>query len=132
MSRARGNRLQNALAAYLTAWWPHAESAGAGRQGTDVLGTPGVVWECKTAVDFKRDFRPNEWVRQSKTHITSGPPAPHPVPVVVYFPPGVGESNAMHALAIVPLHVLMQLLMQAGYTPSPDNMERIGTKANAS
>lgn len=126
MTRARGNRLQNALADYLTGWWAHAESAGAGRQGTDVLGTPGVVWECKTASDFKRDFRPAAWVAQAKTHAlcnckTMCAPGcdgdSGNVPVVVYFPPGIGAQNTGSALAIVPLHVLMQLLMQAGYAP---------------
>jgi len=39
MSDARGRALQNALAAYLTRWWPHAESAGAGRPGKDAVMT---------------------------------------------------------------------------------------------
>ena len=122
MSRARGNVLQNALARYLTSWWPHAESAGAGRQGSDVLGTPGVVWECKTAYDFKRDFRPASWIEQSKTHASARSSRPlemldllPSVPVVVYFPPGLGEANTGNALAIVPLHVQVQLLREAGY-----------------
>lgn len=120
MSRARGNALQNALAAYLRQWWPHAESAGAGRQGNDVPGTPGVVWECKTASDFKRDFRPAAWVTQSKGHQQDNDMGAswHPVPVVVYFPPGIGALNTAHAMAIMPLHVLMQLLEQAEYTPA--------------
>jgi hypothetical protein len=123
VTRARGNRLQNALAAYLTRWWQHAESAGAGRNGTDVLGTPGVVWECKTASDFKRDFRPAAWVAQAKQHAwASGACGTENVPVVVYFPPGIGEKNTDSALAIVPMHVLMQLLMQAGYTPSREEI----------
>ena len=118
MSRARGNVLQNALARYLAVWWPHAESAGAGRNGSDVLGTPGVVWECKTAYDFKRDFRAAEWVKQAKAHVlahTTLGELPGPVPIVVYFPPGIGEANTGNALAIVPLHVQVQLLREAGY-----------------
>ena len=111
MTRQRGNRLQNALAAYLTRWFPYAESAGAGRNGTDVLGTPGIAWECKTAVEFKRDFRPAAWVAQSAGHLK----APGDVPVVVYFPPEVGAARADHAMAIVPMHVLMHLLTAAGY-----------------
>jgi hypothetical protein len=128
MSRARGNRLQNALAGWLRAWWPHAESAGAGRQGTDVLGTPGVVWECKTASEFKRDFRPAQWVAQARQHAHKTMPSVHgtivheDVPVVVYFPPGIGEANVDAALAIVPMHVLMQLLTQAGYTPAQEGI----------
>lgn len=116
MSRARGNHLQNALAAYLSQWWPHAESAGGGRNGTDVLGTPGVVWECKTAADFKRDFRPAAWVTQAAGHGITGD-----VPVVVYFPPGIGAANTRHAMTIVPLHVLMRLLMDGAYAPLPEN-----------
>ena len=114
MTRQRGNRLQNALAAYLRGWWPNAESAGAGRNGTDILGTPGVAWECKTAAEFKRDFRPAAWVAQSKMHADGYDAA---VPVVVYFPPGLGELSTMHAMAIVPLHVLMQILTEGKYTP---------------
>ena len=121
MTRARGNVLQNALARYLAEnGWPDAESAGAGRQGTDVLGTPGIVWECKTAYDFKRDFRPAAWVEQSKRHATGlrheGELIVAPeLPFVVYFPPGIGEANTGNALAIVPLHVQVQLLREAGY-----------------
>jgi hypothetical protein len=118
--------LQNALAAYLTRWWEHAESAGAGRNGTDVLGTPGVAWECKTAVDFKRDFRPAQWVAQAKSHAVlhaewvefgADPDLEPPVSAVVYFPPGIGKENTGNAMAIVPLHVLMRVLQEAGYTP---------------
>lgn len=121
MSRARGNVLQNALARYLTSWWPHAESAGAGRNGSDVLGTPGVVWECKTAYDFKRDFRPAAWIKQAAGHAeecdcTQPQPCTHSqIPLVVYFPAGIGEANTGNALAIVPLHVQVQLLREAGY-----------------
>lgn len=120
MSRARGNRLQNALAAYLTRWWPHAESAGSGRNGTDVLGTPGVVWECKTANDFKRDFRPAAWVAQAAGHARPGD-----IPAVVYFAPGIGNANTGNALTIVPLHVLMRVLVEAGYAPAEVVAEEI-------
>lgn len=117
MTRARGNLLQNALAAHLAGHgWPSAESAGAGRQGTDVLGTPGVAWECKTAVNFKTDFKPTMWVEQSKRHAARG----GELPVTVYFPPGVGAMSVDHTLAIVPLHVLMHLLREAGYCPAPE------------
>lgn len=111
MSDARGRALQNALAVYLGQWWEHAESVGSGRQGTDIKGTPGVVWECKTARRFKEDFKPTMWVAQSKGHGDGDD-----VPVSVYFPNGVGAASVAHALAIMPMHVLMQLLKEAGYT----------------
>jgi hypothetical protein len=126
VTRARGNVLQNALAAYLARWWVNAESVGAGRQGTDVTGTPGVAWECKTASEFKRDFRPAQWVQQSIDHAQRIPvkfrgETTHPawsVPVVVYFPPGIGAARTEHAMAIMPMHVLMRLLREAQYTPA--------------
>src|SRR5271168_5002627 len=79
VSRDRGIRLQNALARYLAGWWPSAESAGSGRPGTDVLGTPGIAWENKTA----REFRPGEWVRQARAHAATAAARRLPLPVVV-------------------------------------------------
>lgn len=109
MSHDRGLRLQNALAAYLRAWWPLAESAGAGRGGTDVTNTPGVVWESKTA----REFKPTAFVRQAKAAAA----AEAALPVVVYWPDGCGAGSAAQALAIVPLESLMKVLEEAQYTP---------------
>jgi len=156
MSRNRGLNLQNGLARYLQSWWPSAESAGAGRPGTDILGTPGVVWENKTADEFS----PLAFVRQAQAHAKpklcpegcgcrqgtedadakecgcNGPccgpadgqehaewysqwygqhPLPDGIPVVVYWPRGVGEVNAGNTLAIVPLKVMVRLLKEAGY-----------------
>jgi hypothetical protein len=113
MSRARGNDLQNQLAKYLQKWFPHAESAGAGRNGTDVLGTPGIAWENKTAIDFRRDFRPLAWVAQARMNAGS-----NDVPVVVYWPRGVGAKSADQAMAILPMGQLMRVLEQAGYAPA--------------
>jgi len=110
MSRERGVSLQLALARYLARWWPSAESAGSGRQGTDVTGTPGVVWENKTAVDFKADFKPTMWVRQALGHGKPGD-----VPVCVYWPKGVGEKHPDLTLSILPTPVLVSLLLDAGY-----------------
>lgn len=112
VSRDRGIRLQNALAAYLARWWPSAESAGSGRPGSDVLGTPGVVWECKTA----REFRPLEWCRQAGKHtalFTENDPVDWPV--TVYFPDGLGAKGAGEAIAMMPLRLMIGLLQEAGY-----------------
>lgn len=122
MSRARGLVLQNALARYLAQWWPHAESAGAGRQGTDILGTPGVVWECKTA----REFRPLEWCRQARSHARMARCDCAHIPeiawcehadkaVTVYWPDGIGEQSASAAIAMMPLADMVGLLREAGY-----------------
>lgn len=103
MSRARGLVLQNALARYLRAHgWPGAESAGAGRPGTDITGTPGIVWENKTA----GQLRIREWVTQAQSHAKNG----GELPVTVYWPDGVGEQRPELALAIIPLTDFIQIL----------------------
>jgi hypothetical protein len=137
VSRDRGVRLQNALAAYLRQWWPSAESAGSGRPGSDVLGTPGIVWENKTP----REFRPWEWTRQAQRHARArssccdaelGTPKDWSGPdmtgawfcracghtcervldtaVCVYWPNSVGKRRPELALAILPLPDLVRLL----------------------
>lgn len=119
MSRKRGLNLQNALAKYLRGQgWPSAESAGAGRSGTDILGTPGVVWENKTADEW--DVL--AWVRQAKAHsrINNGPHRNAvdlvlDIPVVVYWPRGVGEESVESTLSIVPTGIIIRLLREAGY-----------------
>lgn len=118
MSRKRGLNLQNALAGYLrAAIFPRAESAGAGRRGTDVLNTPGVVWENKTADEW--DVL--EWVRQCKGHAGKtqarrpGIDLVDDVPITVYWPRGVGEQSVESTLSIVPTGVMVRLLREAGY-----------------
>jgi hypothetical protein len=102
MSRNRGLDLQNVLARYLAvSGWPSAESAGAGRPGSDVLGTPGIVWENKTP----RRFNPYAWAAQAARHVRRGE-----LPVCVYWPDGVGERRPELALAIVPLPEIVKLI----------------------
>jgi hypothetical protein len=123
VSRERGVSLQLALARYLQRWWPNAESAGSGRNGRDVTGTPGVWFECKTASDFKRDFKPTTWMRQARAG-TGGDDGD--LPVVVYFPKGIGAESAGRTLAIMPLHVLMRVLTEAQYAPLPASISENG------
>jgi hypothetical protein len=103
VSRDRGLELQRALARYLSAWWPSAESTPNGRPGSDVLGTPGIVWENKTP----RRFDPFAWAAQAQHHVKHGE-----LPVCVYWPDGVGERRPELALAIVPLPELVELLLR--------------------
>src|SRR5215471_16305891 len=113
MSDPRGRALQHALADYLSAnGWPNAESVGSGLAGTDIKGTPGLVWENKTARGFKRDFRPLEWVRQSKGHANGDAAL---IPITVYFPNGVGARRVGDTIAMLPTHLLIRLLHEAGY-----------------
>jgi hypothetical protein len=107
MSRDRGVRAQNWLARLLAAsGWPNAEAVGSGRNGTDIVGTPGIVWENKTA----RQWKVNEWVRQARTHTVYDD-----LPVTVYWPVGVGEQTPECALGILPLPLMLAVLRAAGY-----------------
>ena len=137
MSRDRGNRAPAWLADYLRPWWPHAEKTPNGRPGADLTGTPGVSFEVKTGVPWR-----NEWVRQALSY-----PG---LPVLVHIPPGNGPrsiglceaylptDDILSTSSIVPLtdrratgrnrwcvpmHVLMPLLVTAGYAPAPSTQE---------
>ena len=107
MSRARGLDLQNKLAAYLAAnGWPSAQSVGSGRGGADVLGTPGVAWENKTA----DEFRVLDFVRQARSQASA-----LDVPVVAYWPRGSGAMAVAHIPTIIPMSWTVRLLRGAGY-----------------
>lgn len=112
MSRDRGNRAAAWVAAYLAPWWPLAEKTPNGRPGRDILNTPGVAFEVKTGAIWR-----NEWIRQVLGYVTEGR---IDLPILVYLPPGMGEKSVMHAQAVLPLHVLMNVLEEAGYAPARD------------
>ena len=107
MSKARGLYLQNRLADYLAAnGWPHAQSAGAGRPGADILGTPGLAWENKTA----DEFRILEFCAQARANATA-----LDVPIVAYWPRGAGARSVECIPAIIPMLWTVRLLRGAGY-----------------
>lgn len=116
MSRERGGRLQNALAAYVTRWWPRAESAGAGRPGRDVLHTDGVWFEVKTAADG--EHRPGQFMRQA----VKGASACGDLPVVVWFPPGIADPRK--SISMIPTCDLMILMERAGVIPTGEDDEK--------
>ena len=103
MSRDKGNRAPKWVAAALRECWPLAEALPNGRPGADIENTPGVAFEVKTGASWRAG-----WLKQAAKYDGK-------VKVVVYLPPGCGEANVLHAQAVVPLHVLMQLLREAGY-----------------
>jgi hypothetical protein len=57
----RGYRTQKVVADYLKQYYPYAESTGAGRQGSDILGTPYDI-EVKAVTKFS----PLGWIKQIK------------------------------------------------------------------
>lgn len=106
MTQAKGKRAPQWAAQYLRRWWPKARAVTIGQRGTDITGTDGIVWEVKTP----REFEPVDFVRQATKY------AGGRLPIVVYFPNGVGEANTEFALAILPLYKLVEVLDDAGWT----------------
>ena len=103
----RGLDSQNIVADYFAKnGWPYALAAGSGRQGTDVTGVPGIDIEVKA----RRGFNAAMAMKQLKDRHKQGV-----LPVAVLRLDGQGESHIADWPAIVPLHILLDLLKAAGY-----------------
>lgn len=107
MTRARGITLQAATAEYLRRWFPRARSTPNGQAGSDVQETAGFVWEVKTV----RRVDLFAWAKQAARHAKEGD-----IPVLVYYPDGVGARRPERALACVPFEVFMTVCEAAGLT----------------
>lgn len=115
MSQARGKRAAGWVADYLRTWYPSAEKPGSSSlRGRDILGTPGLAVEVKTGVEWR-----TKWVDQANGYALPGELA-----VIFYLPPGCGQRDIGHALAVLPIHALMPLLVAAGYAPEPEEIDR--------
>lgn len=103
--KRRGMRTQLLVAQYLAEHgWPYAESAGAGRSGADITGTPDIAVEVKA----RRNLNPLAWVRQAQT-------AAHGrLPFAVFRPDGMGE-HPEDFVAMIRLGSLTDVLREAGY-----------------
>lgn len=102
----RGRESEAAVAAYLREnGWPDAQRIEASLPGADIKNTPDLAFEVKSA----REWNVLDWIRQAWTH--GG------LPIVVYRPDKYGPQTVSQWPAIVPLRVLVQLLIEAGYAP---------------
>lgn len=109
----RGMRTQKLVAAWLADHgWPFAESAGAGRQGADVTGTPDIAVEVKA----RANLDPLAWVRQAEKASDGR------LPFAVFRPNGMGEDAGRY-LAMLRLSDLTTLLRAAGYGTTPTTEE---------
>ena len=100
-----------------------------------MLNTPGVWFENKATADG--EHRPGQFMRQAVKGAMGhdfnlcrcdqlGRCLVHretcdcvrDLPVVVWWPPGVGQARPENAIAMLPLDQLMHLLELAEYTPS--------------
>ena len=107
--KARGSETQTAVARWFAQHgWPYAESAGAGRQGVDVTGMPGLSVEVKA----RRDYSPAAWIRQARQN-----PG---LPFVVHRPDGSGPATIADWPVTMPLADFTALLHAAGFGTPPD------------
>lgn len=102
--RARGAETQRLVAAQFAAtYWPYATDAGAGRNGVDILGVPGLSVEVKA----RRDLNLPAWLRQA---------ADQPgLPLVVHRPDGAGPATVGDWPCTFRLADALELLHDAGF-----------------
>jgi hypothetical protein len=102
----RGYESQRIVADYLRAnGWPYAESAGAGRTGSDITGTLGLDWEIKA----RRALNLTALLQQlaARDEGLTG--------VGVVRVDGTGPATVHQWPAVLPLASLITLLRAAGY-----------------
>lgn len=95
----RGYRTQKVIADYLKTWFPYADTAGAGRQGEDILNVPTLSIEVKA----RADFQPLAWIKQAESNANGK------LPMVIMRCNGQGEDAGQY-LAFARLDDLMPVL----------------------
>ena len=102
--KARGMRTQLVIAQHLTTHgFPHAETTGSGRSGSDILGTPGLAIEVKA----RRAVDPLAWIRQAASNAG--------LPCVIFRPDGLGETRVGEWPVMMRLDDWIGLVRAAGY-----------------
>lgn len=107
----RGYRTQKVFADYVRRIFPYAEPTGAGRQGRDILGTPGVWFELKARSGFDplaalKQIE-KEQADQSGGGVGNG--------FAVLRMNGQGEKNIGQWVVCCRVDTLLDLLQEAGY-----------------
>jgi len=80
--KTRGYRTQKVIADYLKQFWAYADTAGAGRQGEDILNIPTLSIEVKA----RSDFQPLAWIKQAESNANGK------LPMVIMRCNGQGED----------------------------------------
>ncbi len=107
----RGYRTQKVFAEYIRKLFPYAEPTGAGRQGRDILGTPGVWFELKA----RAGFNPQAALKQIEAERDQITTADHAVAVLRMN--GQGEASIGEWVVCMRVDTLLDLLKEAGYGP---------------
>ena len=100
----RGFRTERVVAEYLSQYW-HGATVGRGN-GKDIVNVPMDI-----EVKARADFKPLEWLRQSRKRTEKN----QELNLVVCRMNGQGEDAAEY-LAFMQFSDLVQLLVKAGYT----------------
>lgn len=104
--KSRGAETQKLVAEYMREHgWPYATDIGAGRNGSDILNTPGL----KVEVKARRDFSVTTWLKQATAAPGLG------LACVVQRPDGYGPAKIGDWPVILRLEDAIILLRQAGY-----------------
>lgn len=103
--RQRAHETETAAARwYAEHGWPFAEPVGAGRNGADLTGLPGLAAEIKA----RRDFSMTTWLNQATGHRGG-------LPFVLLRPDGYGPARIAEWPVIMRLAEHTELLRGAGY-----------------
>ena len=102
----RGYRSQKVFADYVRPVFPHAEPTGAGRQGRDILSTPGVYFELKA----RAGFNPLEALKLMEKENKGDD-----LNVAVLRMNGQGEKSVGEWVVCLRADTLIELLKEAGY-----------------
>ena len=103
----RGYQAQRIVADYFRDHgWPFAEPTGAGRQGSDLTGVPGLDVEVKA----RRDLDLTGTLRQQAERAYE-----HTVCIAVIRPDGYGPARIDEWPVLMTLKQAIELLREAGY-----------------
>ena len=114
----RGYRTQKVVAEFLQKWFPYADSAGAGRQGSDITGVPFDI-----EVKARSAFQPKAWLDQTRKRSDGT------LSVVVMRFNGQGEDAGEYG-AMLRFSDLIQLLNKVDYSEwfqEPSRCQGCGT-----
>ena len=105
--KSRGMRSQLVGARYLQAnGFPHAESTGSGRSGSDILGCVGIDWEVKA----RTGFDPMSAIRQLKERAKEGV-----LGLVLLRLNGQGEESIKDWMVVIRFEDAVNLLRDSGF-----------------